>query len=616
MMNPSELLLTSSVLILAVLALRHFGRGRLSRRLCYGLWLVVLLRLLVPVSLPSPTSVLNLPAAQSAERFLAQRVEVITPDGAASARPETAEPAAPEEAAPAAETLPQFSPLVLIWAAGALGTSGWFLWVNARFARQLRRARRELPVPESPLPVWVAEGIDSPCLFGLLRPAVYLTPEAAADPVRRRHVLTHELCHWRQKDHIWAAARTLCLILYWFDPLVWLAAAASREDCELACDERTVRTLGEEENLAYGQTLVELVRTRQNPGELGSLATTMSVGRQGLKERVRLIIAAPVTRKSALAGLVLMLGILVSCTFTGGVNLTGTEALEALTDSIQYEDSKVSFTIPEGYAPASDWEIRVYGRAAMGDSFMSVHLFEEESSGHLWEAGKTYSIDLAETQYDELWLEATLKGIDQGVATDLLEEAGGGPTVTALPEGYKLVSATLPMNQAEYAPAVPEFELRLAVPESWEVSTAGAEDGPINNLGADLVFRDGETLMGVLGCSGYEVYDGEIAPEDEYKSVYSSLRLSSFEIWDPYTPIQTLDYGETGRMEVQYKDTAWAEAHPEVSNAGVPSLETTGLVSFNRELGVYITLRFEPGAEISDDTLDTIARTVRLSPAE
>lgn len=140
MMNPSELLLTSSVLILAVLALRHFGRGRLSRRLCYGLWLVVLLRLLVPVSLPSPTSVLNLPAAQSAERFLAQRVEVITPDGAASARPETAEPAAPEETAPAAETLPQFSPLVLIWAAGALGTSGWFLWVNARFARQLRRA--------------------------------------------------------------------------------------------------------------------------------------------------------------------------------------------------------------------------------------------------------------------------------------------------------------------------------------------------------------------------------------------------------------------------------------------------------------------------------------------
>lgn len=48
----------------------------------------------------------------------------------------------------------------------------------------------------------------------------------------------------------------------------------------------------------------------------------------------------------------------------------------------------------------------------------------------------------------------------------------------------------------------------------------------------------------------------------------------------------------------------------------MPSLETTGLVSFNRELGVYIALRFEPGAEISDDTLDTIARTVRLSPAD
>lgn len=52
------------------------------------------------------------------------------------------------------------------------------------------------------------------------------------------------------------------------------------------------------------------------------------------------------------------------------------------------------------------------------------------------------------------------------------------------------------------------------------------------------------------------------------------------------------------------------------SMPGCPPLETTGLVSFNRELGVYITLRFEPGADISDDTLDTIARTVRLSPAE
>lgn len=616
MMNVGELLLTSSVLILAVLALRHFGRGRLSRRLCYGLWLAVLLRLLVPVSLPSPTSVMNLPAAQSAERFLAQRVEVILPDEETLPdRPDAAGSAAPGTPDQSGVSLPELSPLTWIWAAGALGVGGWFCYVNIRFARSLRHSRRVYDVPESPLPVWVAEGIPSPCLFGLLRPAVYLTPEAAGNPVRLRHVLTHELCHWRQKDHIWAAARTLCLTLYWFDPLVWLAAAASREDCELACDERTVQALGAEENLAYGQTLVELVRTRQRPGELASLATTMSVGRRGLKERVRLIIAAPATKKSALAALVLMLGVLVSCTFTGGMDLTGAEALDALTGSIRYEDSRVSFTIPEGYAPASDWEIRVYGRAAMGDGFMSVHLFEEESSGHLWEAGKTYSIDLAETRYDELWLEATIQGIDQGVATDLLEQAGNGPTVTALPEGYKMVSASLPMTQPEIGPAVPEFELRLAVPESWEVIAGTADDSAIGQ-GFDLVIRDGETLVGVLGCNGYQPYDGEIAPEDEYKSVYTDLRLSSFQMWDPYTPLQQLDYGETGRMEVEYKDAAWAEAHPGVSNAGVPSIKTTGLVSFNRELGVYIALRFDPEAGVTDETLETIARTVRISPPD
>ena len=180
MMKVGELLLTSSVLILAVLALRHFGRGRLSRRLCYGLWLVVLLRLLVPVSLPSPTSVLNLPAARSAEYFLTRQAEVITQDdGAQAVRPDTADPAGSGEAADTGLTLPEVSPLVWIWAAGALGTAGWFLHVNTRFARSLRRSRRAYDAPGSPLPVWVAEGISSPCLFGLLRPAVYLTPGAA-----------------------------------------------------------------------------------------------------------------------------------------------------------------------------------------------------------------------------------------------------------------------------------------------------------------------------------------------------------------------------------------------------------------------------------------------------
>lgn len=93
----------------------------------------------------------------------------------------------------------------------------------------------------------------------------------------------------------------------------------------------------------------------------------------------------------------------------------------------------------------------------------------------------------------------------------------------------------------------------MAVPEQWEISYAGA---------AELLSWDGETSIGTLACSGYTPYDGEIAPEDEYKSIYTDLRLSSFQVWDPYTPLRQLDYGETGRMEVEYKDTAWAEAHP------------------------------------------------------
>lgn len=114
--------------------------------------------------------------------------------------------------------------------------------------------------PDALLPVYLAKDIPSPCLFGLLRPSIYISPQAAEDESTLSHVLTHEYCHFRQWDHIWSLVRTLCLSLYWFHPLVWAAAAYSRSDCELACDELAVATLGEEPKAGL----------QQNPGGAGA----------------------------------------------------------------------------------------------------------------------------------------------------------------------------------------------------------------------------------------------------------------------------------------------------------------------------------------------------------
>ena len=119
--SPMELLITSSVVILAVVLLRLVLRDRLSRQLRYALWLAVVLRLLVPLSPPAASSVMNLPAAERLAAFQPVRVEVFTgPETPADTLPEAPADGTLQEAAPART----MEPLALIWLAGAAVTGG------------------------------------------------------------------------------------------------------------------------------------------------------------------------------------------------------------------------------------------------------------------------------------------------------------------------------------------------------------------------------------------------------------------------------------------------------------------------------------------------------------
>ncbi|MEI3363004.1 MAG: M56 family metallopeptidase [Oscillospiraceae bacterium] len=78
-------------------------------------------------------------------------------------------------------------------------------------------------------------------------------------------MLAHEETHARHFDPLWSLLRVVCLAVYWFHPLVWAAAAASKTDCELACDEAVLARLNAEERIAYGRTLLALIPVRRGP---------------------------------------------------------------------------------------------------------------------------------------------------------------------------------------------------------------------------------------------------------------------------------------------------------------------------------------------------------------
>ena len=338
-----ELLITSSLLILAVLAARALLAGRISRRMQYALWGLVLLRLLLPVSLPqSRASVLNaLPdTAQVSfarpEEFSGETLPVpVDTKVQTGTAPETdlAQPATGGMQAgisggvadtSGSEPHPEWSLnpaalLPLVWAAGAVLTGGALLWANLRFALRLRRERCQLDLePEitGGLPVYLCHELASPCLHGLLHPAIYLNPAALENRERLDFVLAHEKTHYRHKDHIWGALRCVLLAMYWFDPLVWWAAAASRRDCELACDEAVTAAMEEARRRDYGRCLVELIPNRAR-GTALLAATSMSGSAGAMQRRLKAIVTAKKPRRAAIALTLAGAVLLTACTFTG-----------------------------------------------------------------------------------------------------------------------------------------------------------------------------------------------------------------------------------------------------------------------------------------------------------
>lgn len=328
-----EWIASSCALILAVLLLRRLLRGRIGPGLQYALWLLVLVRLLLPVSFGAArVSVQNL--VRDADERAASRVVTYVnqtapdpvpsepaPAQSATAQPQYTQSAAAPQPQPEAQLTETARPVTLLdilrcaWYAGMAAMALWLIATNLTFRARLAKRARRIEYPGCKLPLYITEAVETPCLFGVLRPAIYITPEAASEPETLAHSVEHELTHYRHGDHIWALLRCLCLVLHWYDPLVWLAAALSRRDAELACDEATIRRLGEAERAAYGRTLIRISCERRPT--LLRTATTMNCGKRGLRERIALIAKRPKTAAYALVILILAAIAVTGCTFTG-----------------------------------------------------------------------------------------------------------------------------------------------------------------------------------------------------------------------------------------------------------------------------------------------------------
>ena len=328
-------IVSSSVLILVVIALRYVLRGKLSLRMQYALWLLVLVRLLVPVSFgASDLSVMNAvperaPTVQQGtykQDIVGERNDVPANAGTVGIPAQSMNEAAPPNLVQNVTTATVTAPTVektdwariakTVWLAGAAALGLVFLAVNLRFGKKLRRSRERVEETDACLPVYESGETDTPCLFGVAKPSIYVTPDTRTEAETLRYALAHEQTHYRHGDNLWAVLRGVCLALHWYNPLVWWAAELPRRDAELACDEATIRRIGESERAAYGRTLIRM--TCEKRPALLVTATMMTDSGKGLKERISLLVKKPKTAAYTAVAVLLIAGLSVACTFTGG----------------------------------------------------------------------------------------------------------------------------------------------------------------------------------------------------------------------------------------------------------------------------------------------------------
>ena len=264
-------------LVLAVLALRLILK-KAPKWVNVLLWGIVAVRLLCPISIESALSLIPSTQTISPEIMVDHTPEITTgiPALNSAINPIISDSFAPNPG-DSANPLQLLIPVAAnIWFLGMLV----LLLYTATSYFSLRRKLRTATILRDN--VYQCVAVDSPFVLGILRPKIYLPYQMEGQDLE--HVVAHEQAHIRRKDHWWKPLGFLLLTVHWFNPLMWSAYILLCRDIELACDEKVIKELGNEQRADYTQALVHYSVSRRMIA-----ACPLAFGEVGLKQRVRSI---------------------------------------------------------------------------------------------------------------------------------------------------------------------------------------------------------------------------------------------------------------------------------------------------------------------------------------
>ena len=428
--------LIATVIICLILLIQKILGDKLGPRWCHSLWLVLLIRMVLPWVPSSRLSLFNLvPSwerqAQSQQLHEIAEQKEVSPLAETAENPEAipnhelqSEASIRKVVSPRPQKLANvegkfksrllsFRPVLpILWLAGTivigayLLISNFALWrivkrdsplVNQSMLELFEECKAQMGV-QSLVVVVPSSQIRSPGLFGFVRPRLLLPLEMldTATTEEKRYVFLHELAHLKRHDIYLGWLASLLQVLHWFNPLVWFAFYRMRSDRELACDALVLTRTGQDKSHEYGGAILGLVRRFSRSCQLPAMVGVIESKSQ-LKRRIAMISQFK-NNSYRLSPLAVLLIVAVGCTSLSDIKRSKSEDEKAIVSEpsmmlkrIQPEDGDFANVSPDGnYLCDVDWDT---GNLVIRD--LSTGRRWSVTDKKSWEDSKEYALDAA-----------------------------------------------------------------------------------------------------------------------------------------------------------------------------------------------------------------------------
>ena len=344
-MSLLQMSFSGAVFITAVVMIRAAAINKLPKKTFLVLWELVMVRLLIPFSIPSVFSVYTLVTHGLSSAALP---EVTTDYNMPAVEGVFAATGGMEQ--PPADILSSVSLWFIVWCAGMIPAALFFV---ISYLRCLMEFRTALPVRSHYVEKWLeqqtlkrpvlvrqSDRISTPLTYGIFRPVILMPKKTDwKNEKQLQYILTHEYVHIYRYDTVTKLLAACALCVHWFNPFVWVMYRLFNRDIELACDESVIRQFGEKSKSAYSLMLVNMEAAKS-----GLLPFCNNFSKNAVEERITAIMKM---KKTSLFAICIAAMLIVGVTTTFATSAAGSDRESNTVQGTDFSDEEFDKPLSE-----------------------------------------------------------------------------------------------------------------------------------------------------------------------------------------------------------------------------------------------------------------------------